>query len=208
MENLDTGKDKIKKICDILREETLEPARHEAKKITSAAEKEALIIIEEAKKRAGEIIKIAQEEKERERALFEAALIQAGKQAVGTLKQEIEENLFNKELSQWLEKTTVDPHVAAALITALVEAIEKEGTSTDFSAYISKKLSSEQVNSVIAESLLKKLKEKGVLLGDFLGGVRVMMRDKKIVLDMSQEAIQELLSRYVRKEFRKILFNS
>lgn len=208
MENLESGKDKIKKICDILRDETLEPARHEAKKITANAEKEAAIIVDGAKKRAEEILKSAKEDREKERALFEGALMQAGKQSIAALKQEIEENLFSKELGAWIEKTTADPKASAELIAALVTAIEKEGISTDFSATVSKAITPEKVNGLIAESVLKKLREKGVVLGAFSGGVRITLHDKKIALDASDEAIKDLLAKYTRKEFRKILFNS
>ena len=53
-QGMDTGKDKVKKICDVLRKETLEPAKLEADEM-----------IESAKERAREIIALAEQEVER-----------------------------------------------------------------------------------------------------------------------------------------------
>ena len=37
MKGFETGKDKVKKICDVLKKETLEPAKEEAERIIAAA---------------------------------------------------------------------------------------------------------------------------------------------------------------------------
>lgn len=206
MEELETGKDKIKKICEILKEETLEPAKQEANQIIEAAEKEAARIIAEAEEKKIEIIKEGQREREKEKILFQSTLAQAGRQAISALKQEIEDKLFNKELVSWVEKSTSDPKIASELITALVQAVEKEGISSDFSAVIPKQISVEKVNSLIGQEILKKLRDKNVVVGEFAGGVQIKLHDKKMVLDLSDEAIKDLISKYTRKEFRKILF--
>ena len=51
MKGIETGKDKVKKICDFLRNETLDPARHEADSILENAREKAEKILFEAKKR-------------------------------------------------------------------------------------------------------------------------------------------------------------
>ena len=53
MKTLDKGKDKIKQICDVLREETIAPAKEEGQRIVRDAKAEADEII--AKARAGRI---------------------------------------------------------------------------------------------------------------------------------------------------------
>ena len=45
MKGIDAGKDKVKKICDVLRKETLEPARKEAEEIIQQAEAKAAEIL-------------------------------------------------------------------------------------------------------------------------------------------------------------------
>ena len=162
MDNLDTGKDKIKKICEILKSETIEPAKLEAH--------------------------------------------QASAQAMEGLRQSIENKLFNETLSDWIEQHTADPKVAADLISALVKAIEKEGTSVDFSALIPKAVPADKVNAYLGKEILEKLHEEGAISGDFIGGGQLKLHDRKLTLDLSDAAIRELLERYVRKEFHALLF--
>ena len=52
VKGLETGKDKIQKICDALRKETLEPAKQEAREIVENAHLAASEIVREAKKKA------------------------------------------------------------------------------------------------------------------------------------------------------------
>lgn len=56
MEILDSGKDKVKKICDTLMKQTLDPAKQEAKAIVDQALHEAEKIIKQAKQEAKELV--------------------------------------------------------------------------------------------------------------------------------------------------------
>lgn len=208
MESLETGKDKIRKICEILKQETLEPAKEEAQQIVSIAQKEALQIVRDAEAKAEMLLQKTQVKLEKERELFENSLKMASRQSLEALRQDIEKHLFNDQLSSWVDKQTQDPQMAAHLIEALIKAIEKEGLSTDFSAYIPAKLPVEKVNALLARSLLDKLREKKVLVASFLGGVQIKLHDKKLLLDLSDEALKELMARYVRKDFRDLLFQA
>ena len=55
---------------------------------------------------------------------------------------------------------------------------------------------------------MKKLKEHSVVLGDFDGGVKVKYVDKNLTIDVSDETLMDLISRYVRKDFRKLIFGN
>lgn len=206
MDNLETGKDKIKKICEILKNETLEPAKKEAIGIIETANAEAEEIIAKAKQKSDEMLKQASEKIEKERELFQSSLSQASKQAIETLRQEILKNLFNQELSSWVQGATKDPKVAAELIAQIVKAIEKEGTSADFSAIIPSSIAPEKVNALLARDILDKLREKSVVLGSFEGGVQLKLHDQKMTIDISDVALKELLGKFLRKDFRKLLF--
>lgn len=208
MENLDTGKDKIKKICEVLKNETLLPAKEEAQKILETAELEARNIIHDAEKKSEAILYDAKTRIAKERELFELSLKQACGQGMEALRQDIEKKLFNAEITDWLGKKTFNANLVAKLIDALVSAIEKEGTSVDFSAIIPQHISVEQVNALLLKGVLEKLREKSVIVGDFLGGVQLKLHDKKFTLDLSDQALKELMEQYIRKDFRKILFES
>ncbi len=142
----------------------------------------------------------------KEKELVVSSMKAASRQAVEALKQEIENTLFNRELTEWIEKEGSDPKIASQFINALVAAIEKDGVSADFSAYIASKISKEKVNALLAKDILAKLKKKSVVLGDFAGGVQIKLHDRNLTLDLSDTALKELLARYVRKDFRELIF--
>jgi len=60
MEAVETGKDKVKKICEVLRKETLEPALQEAEGIVGEANGKAEAILEQAKAKAQMMIQEAE----------------------------------------------------------------------------------------------------------------------------------------------------
>lgn len=208
MDDLETGKDKIKKICEILKNESLEPAKLEAERILSEAQNQAHEILRAAEKKAKETMEVERKKIEKEKELFQLSMKQACKQTIESLRQEIEASLFNKEISTAVEKGTRDEKLTAEMILALVHAIEKEGLSADFSAVISKTISAEKVNKMLARDILDQLREKSVVLGDFAGGVQIKLHDKNLVLDLSDSALRELLGKYLRKDFRALLFAS
>lgn len=203
---LETGEEKIQKICNVLRRETLEPAQEDAKKIIKDAQHRAEQIILEAKKQAEEIIAAGYQTIEQERNVFQSSLLQASKQSIEALKQSIEKDLFNPELHEQLSRQTTDPKIIANLIAAIVQALDKQGLAADLSAIIPASVSPKAVNQLLAEDILNKLKDKSVILGDFSGGAKVRVDNKKMTLDISEKEIEELVRRYVRKDFRKLMF--
>jgi len=206
MKELETGKDKIKKICDILQNETLAPARKEADRLIQEAESQARAIIKNAETKASELIKQAATKIANEKALLDKQIVAALSQAKELLRQEIQERLFNEGLSDWLDKESVDPKLAANIISALVQAVEKEGLGVNFAAEVGRMASVEKVNASLVDGILKKLQDKTVVVGDFAGGAQLKLLDRRLTLDMSDRALKELLGSLVRKSFRDLLF--
>lgn len=208
MEREESSAFKVKKICDILRNEALEPAQKEAHAIVASAQNEARELIRQAEEKKGRLLEEAKAAIEKERELFQGALREACKQALEGLRQEIEKSLLNPQLDAWVKTISQDPQVGATFIETLVQAIKQEGTSADFSAVIAKTALAEKINAALAKETLEHLREKSVVVGDFAGGIQIKLHDKKITLDMSDAALRDLLGRYLRKDFRTILFNS
>ena len=206
MKGLESGKDKVKKICEVLKKETLEPAKKEAEEILHQAHATAETIISQAHEKAKDIESAAKKEIERQRNVFQSSLNQACKQSIESLKQEIENKLFSKELSNLITTQTQDPKVIAELVTAVVKAIEKEGINSDITAYVSSVVPAKTINSLLAQNVLQRLKEKEVLLGSMQGGVAVKLHKENITLDITDIALKELVSQYIRKDFRDMLF--
>lgn len=206
MDQLETGKDKIRKICDLLKSETLDPAKLEAQTIIAKAEEKSRAIIQEAEKNAKNILDKAHKEMESERKVFDENLKSASLLALEALRQDIENKLFDGQLATWVEKQSVDPKLQSELFKALVTALEKEGTSSDFSAYIGKGVSKEAFLAAVGQQVVDRLKKKELLVGEFVGGIQLKLHDKQMTLDISNEALKELLGRYIRKDFRRLLF--
>lgn len=203
---METGSERVKKLCDLLRKETLDPAQEEAAQILEAARREAKEIKEQARKESQELIRLGKEEIEREREVFQTSLNQGARQATEYLKQQIESNLFQKNLKYLIEKKTQDPTVLADLIQAVVGALNKEGIDANLSVYIPDQVAPEKVNALLAADLLEKLKEKGVLVSSIGGGIQVKLDQEQITIDLSAETLKELLAKYVRKDFRELIF--
>ncbi len=206
MNNTETGKDKIKKITEILKSETLEPAKIEAKKIIENAHLEAHKIIKAAEAKGEELLNETRRAIEKEKELLQSALRQSVKQGTEVLKQEIENKLLKEEIADYLHAHFGQADVVAKLVEALILALEKEGINADFTIYIPKTVSVKEVMAQLGKGIQERLKKGDVALGDFLAGVKVQLRGKQLTLDIGDQALSELLGRYVRKEFRTLFF--
>lgn len=206
MKTLDTDQDKIKKICDALRKDTLEPAENEALRIIEDAKDKSKKIILEAEAEANKIIKRAQSEMEQERSVFQSSLSQAAKQGIELIRQEIQSKLFNPELEKLVVKSSADPKIVASLIEAMAKAISQQGLGSDLLAYIPKDISPQAVNSLLHETVIHHLKNGTVELGSFKGGAKIRLTDKKMTLDMTEDTLKELIATFISKDFRKFIF--
>lgn len=203
-----SAQDKLKQICDALREETLKPAEEEAGSIVHNAREQAKRIFEEAKEEAQRIIRSAEETADQTLKKGEAALVQAGKRSLENLKQAVETKIFRESLGEWLDHVATDPEVSAKLVQALVQVVDTQGISGNLSAYIGKHVSARAVNEALGKEITSKLKEKGVSVGNFSGGAELKVEERNWVLDMSSEVLLDLLTRFLQKDFREMIFQS
>jgi len=206
MKEMDTGKNKVRKICEVLRHETLEPAKKAAAEIIQEAEIEAERIVKEARHEKERLLEGVRQDVERQKNIFQASLNQACKQSMLALKQNIEEKLFNQELHHQIIKHTRDPKALAQLITVVVKAIEKEGIDANLSVYVPAAVPARAVNVLLINEILAKLREKSVLIGKMAGGIEVKLHKDNITIDISDDALKELVANYIRKDFREIVF--
>ena len=206
MKSIDTGKEKVKKICEVLRKETLDPAKKEGDLIIAKARADAEKIIKDAKGEASRVQAEAKRRIEEERNVFQASMNLAAKKSIGTLKQEIEKKLFNPELTQLIAEKMKDPKIVAKLIVAIVSGIEKEGIEGDLKAIVSGAVSIDAVNKELTKGIIEKLKSKSVEIGEIEGGAQVKIIDQNLTIDMSDEALKTLLANFVRDDFRSVIF--
>lgn len=207
MKGLETGKDKIQKICDALKKETLEPAKQEAREIVENAHLQASEIVHEAQKKARSLVQAAEKEIEEKKKVFQSSLNLACRQGIEQLKQKIEAELFNKELSQLIAKEMADPKVIANLLNSFMKSMEEKGVEEEFIAVIPKGISPRSINDLLAARILERLHQKSVVVGDFGGGVQIQLKGKQITIDISEAVVRELIAQYIRRDFRDLVFN-
>jgi len=205
---METGQDKVKEICDLLKRETIDPAKKEGEEIVKHAQDQAHQIVEEARRKTEKLGQEAKTRIEEERNVFQASLNLAAKQTILNLKQEVEEALFNKELTLAFQSEMQKPEVIAELINAVVGAIEKEGIEGDLEAVIPSVVTKEKVAKLIKAQVMERLKGKAVTLGDMTGGAQVKLVNKEMTLDISDESLRTLLANFMRDDFRTIIFSS
>jgi len=207
MKELEKGKDKIQKICDMLRQETLLPAQSEAKGVIEKAQIEAEQIVHQAHQEAQKLIAEAHAQLEKEKKAVKMALQLAARQAVGSLKQEIESKLFDEPLKKLIVRDSHQPQMIADWLQALVQAVKKEGMDAHLGAVVPKNCSIDALMPLLAQEVAETLKKGSISIGAFAGGVQLKLIDKNITIDMSDRALEELLAGHLRKEFRKYVFS-
>ena len=206
MENLEKAQDKVQKICDILKNETIAPAKQEAQEIIENAKLQAQQIMQQAYKEIEKIQQKENEEKAKRKQAFDVAMQLACRQALEGLKEQIEKKFFQENLTEVLQKELQKNDVIARLINVVVNAIEEKGIETELIAYIPEKISAKEINAKLLQKVIEKLQGKSVVLGDLYAGAKVCMKDEKITLDISDEAIRDVVASYIRRDFRDMLF--
>lgn len=206
MKAIDSGNDKVKKICDVLKKETLEPAKNEAKALILDAQDKANEMLASAKKDAQREIDKAREQIAQEKRVFESSLALSAKQALGALRQEISERLLGAAISKLVDFQSVE--TSAKLLDALLRAIEKDGLDANLELALPKGVDKEALVNSLGSSAATLLKNSEVVVGAFAGGVRVKMKEAQLTIDLTDQTVKELLTSYVREDFRSLVLNS
>jgi V/A-type H+-transporting ATPase subunit E len=198
--------DRRQAICEKIRQESLEPAKQQAQEIIELAAREREHIRAAAKKEAEKIAEEAQKRLEEEKRIFESALEQAAKQTIAQVKQKLEQKLFNPALASFVSDEIGGAKQHAKLIEVLIHAIEKEGMATDLSVQVPKSIPPEEIVKYLDQKIIDRLKKGAIVVGDMQSGIRVRLEGKHMMLDLSDEALKQLVAGFVQKEFRKNFF--
>ncbi|HSX14135.1 MAG TPA: hypothetical protein VLE96_06935 [Chlamydiales bacterium] len=208
MKGLETGKEKIQRICDAIRTETLEPAKQEAGELIENAHLQAEEILKKAEKKAEDLIKNAKEQIAEKEKVFQSSLQLASRQGVEVLKQKIETKLFDQTLSELVTKEMSESKFIAHIIESFMKAMVEKGIDEDFVAVIPKDVPPRTINSLLTKEILEKLQGKSVIVGDFDGGAKIQMKGKHLTIDISDSTVKELIARYIHRDFREMIYNS
>lgn len=207
MKTLENENEKVNRLCERFRKEALEPAEKEAFEIVLRAKTQADALIQQAKIEKEELFIQARALIEQEQKVFKSSLNQGIKQSLELLKQEIQK-LFNKKLESFVVNKMKEPEIIAKIIEALISAVKNDGIVSDLKAYIPQDVSSEKVNQLLVSEVLDALGDEKIAFGNFKGGASIALQDKNLCLEMTDEAVSELICNYIGKDFRKLLFSA
>ncbi len=206
MKKLESGQDQLQRICDLLRHDTLEPALAEARRIESEAQHAAQKLMDEANRKASEREAAARRQIQREQEVFQQNVTQSLKQAVALLRQEIEHSLFKSGLMAALKGPTSDAALMAKLVDAMVEALRRDGVDASLTLEVGKALPPQELVKALSPEVRRILESGKVQTASFPSGIAVTIAGEDVTLDMSDGAIREWLGRFLRKDFRDMLF--
>ena len=201
-----SGEERLAAICQALRQETLSPAQQEAEALILAAKREAETLLEQAKKEIDELKKGAKKEIEKEKMLFHSSLRHASNQIVDSLKEQLENTLFQKGMDSLIHEQIKSPEQTASLLTVLTKMIEAEGLTASPEIWVGKAIDKKAYLSALATYALNHPFEKELRIGSFSYGCKLVVKDRHMSIEVTEESMRDLLSSVLRRDFRKYLF--
>lgn len=207
MDKKGIGDERLAAICQVIRKDTLEPAQQEAEAIKLSAEREATRIRNEAKQQADHLLQELRLKLKEERDAFDASLEQASRQAIGILKQKIEKSLFNPQLDAYLTHEFASEQKTAKLLDVLIDQLQEEGVDGNLEVWIGKHLSKNEIVAHLGKAALEKLPKEGLTIGEQPYGFILKVIDKHLSIEITPESLRELMTNFIRTDFRKFLFN-
>lgn len=206
MKSLESGKEKIQRICDALRKETLEPARQEAREVIENAHLEAAEILREAKEKMQGLLEQAERDIDQKRKAFQSSLQLACRQGIEQLKQKIEKEILFQGLATYVNHEMADQKLIAHLIEGFLKSLADKGIEEDISVVIPHGISPRAINALLLKQFLERLKEQSVVVGEFQGGIQIKLHEQKITIDISDRVVRELIAQFIRRDFRDLIF--
>ncbi len=190
----------IQDLINSIKKDGIENAANESKRIIEEAQKKADEIINKAKAERDKLIKDAENEIAREKANYTESLKMAARDLSLSFKKDTEAK-FQKILDDKV-KSAFDEKLLKELIAAVVKA--------EFDSDVVVVLPSdkkEAVSASLANELGKEL-ERGVAItfsNSFNGGFKVMDRDGKAYIDLSDDEVTKLLYPYISEAVRALI---
>ena len=207
MEKL-SNQDKVQKICDTIRKDTLLPAELQAQEIIKNAKKLAAITLEKAHAEAKQLREQAHKEIVKDKQAFLSSLHIACKQTLDLFKQKVEKKIFHDSLSEIIKETTKKPEIITRCIEAILDALAKEGIEQDLELIIPKSISSQDMMAMLTQKAAAVLEEAPIQLDGFAGGAKIRIKERHLTIDVSDLALKELIASFLREDFRALVFSS
>lgn len=196
----------LQDIIDKIHDEGVKGAEERARKIVESAEKQASERIEQARREAEGIIRSARDEAAKHQASGEAALRQASRDLLLSVRTELT-RLFEAVQRDQIGET-LTPEKAAPIIAGLIEQWNTAGTD-DIEVMVSEK-DRDALEKSLQAALSRKLAD-GVEIKPVRGitaGFRIGSKDGSAYYDVTDATLAELLSAYLNPRLGEIMRNA
>ena len=195
----------VQGLLDKIHQDGIAKAQQEKDAIIAAAKKEAAQIIADAKAQAEDLQKKAQAEAAAGQDKANAAIRQAARDTVIALKTDLLTKLKNVTRSCIAEAMT--PEVMKQIILTMVQAYAKDANAGDTLEVLLPKKEQEQAEAFLKAQLLAELKADPVieLTNEFNSGLQISFRDNDVYFDFSDDALAEVLCRFVGPKLTAVI---
>jgi V/A-type H+/Na+-transporting ATPase subunit E len=196
--------EKLDGLLNKIREEGLKKAENEKGRILSEAKAEAEKIITAATADAQNLRKSAEKDAAAAEKRAEAAIKQASRDILLSLRQELENRLKNVVLAASEEVMT--PEFMGQIIMEAVGKFDTAIVDQGIDVMVSAR-NLEKMDELFKGSLLSNLKKDPELFAghDFGGGLKLGFKGNDIFYDFSDEALTELICAYVGPRLTEII---
>ncbi|MFW5827008.1 MAG: V-type ATP synthase subunit E family protein [Alkalispirochaeta sp.] len=193
----------LQNIIDKIHDEGVKEAEQRARKIVESAEKQAREKVDHARQQADEIIQQAEQEAQKHRAAGEAALKQASRDLLLSVRKEV------TRLFETVQKEAVDRSLTAdrtaEIIAGMVQAWSTSG-SDHFDVLVNEK-DQKDLETALRSELAEKL-QSGVDVRPVRGiaaGFRIGTKDGSAYYDFTDESLAELLSAFLNPRLAELM---
>lgn len=209
----------VQELIRRLQEEGTEAGREEARKLLSDAREEADRIVSEAREEADRIRREAETAAERQQRAGDEALAKAHRDTVLCVKEALDSE-FRRHLRRLVGRELADPETLRRIIVAtcgrsVPEALQDHEMTLELPEQA---LSLEDLKQApghgedtlgtLARDVAAELLNDGVTVeqacGDYIG-LRIRLADEDVTIDLTDEAVTEVLYRHLIPRFRAIL---
>lgn len=201
---------KLEQLTQKLYNEGLEKGRSEADALTAAAKEQAAKIVAEAEAKAADIVKKAQQKAEDTAKNSQTEIAMASRQAIGTLKKQIEEIIVTKSVSATTKELATDPKfIKDMLIAVAANWNSQSGGKIELKAMLPETLKA-GLEKTLSKAIQKELGTSMDITFDssITNGFKVMPKDGGFYVSFSDESFEALIKEYLRPVAAQMLFET
>jgi V/A-type H+-transporting ATPase subunit E len=198
--------EELQSLLERIQAEGVKKADEQKEQILSEAKEQAKEIIEKAKTEADSIIKSAEENAQKSEARAKSAIQQAARDIILALKSDLDERL--NAVTKECVGTAMTPEQMKKYLDQMVEAYKSKGGNVE--AGIEVLVSANDLDAIaqqLKSSVLSSLKTDPTIniSSDFSTGLQIGFKDEQVFLDLSDEALTDLICVYVGPKLASLI---